>query len=72
MENIVRNFSVDDEVVYKPYEDCRRADVSCKGIVIEKCADDEYIVEFGDYVRKIGWWSRGKYNWRNLFAYGTV
>ena len=69
MENIVRNFSVDDSVVYKPYENCSKKDISGKGVVTEKCADGEYIVEFGDYVRKIGWWSRGKYNWRNLWVF---
>jgi hypothetical protein len=61
----LRTFSIGDSVVYKPYENCRKTDISGKGKIIEVIGDGMYRVTFG-YESYHGT-RTGKYCWTNLF-----
>lgn len=61
-----RSFSVGDWVVYKPFENCSKVDISGKGQVIEDLGDGMYKVTFG-HTSMYGI-RTGKYCWVNLWA----
>lgn len=61
-----RSFSVGDWVVYKPFENCREADVSGEGKIIEDFGDGMYRVTFG--YTSIHGTRTGNFNWSNLWA----
>jgi hypothetical protein len=64
--DVRRSFSVGDWVVYKPFENCREADVSGKGKIIEDFGDGMYRVTFG--YTSIHGTRTGNFNWSNLWA----
>ena len=64
--DVRRSFSVGDWVVYKPFENCREADVSDKGKIIEDFGDGMYRVTFG--YTSIHGTRTGNFNWSNLWA----
>ena len=64
--NVRRSFYVGDWVVYKPFENCREADVSGKGKIIEDFGDGMYRVTFG--YTSIHGTRTGNFNWSNLWA----
>jgi hypothetical protein len=61
-----RSFSVSDWVVYKPFENCSKVDISGKGEIIEDLGDGMYKVTFG-HTSMYGT-RTGKYCWINLWA----
>lgn len=67
--SITRTFSVGDLVEYKPYETCTKQNISGVGQISQILGDGYYRVMFGDYERKVQWWSNGKYHWSNLWPY---
>lgn len=61
-----RSFFVGDWVVYKPFENCSKVDVSGKGEIIEDLGEGMYRVTFG-HTSMYGT-RTGKYCWVNLWA----
>jgi len=66
-----RTFEVGDIVVYKPFENCSKSDISGDGKIIEKLGDGMYTVTFGDYNHRYqyAWRNTGKFGWSNLYPY---
>jgi len=64
--DVRRSFSVGDWVVYKPFENCREADVSDKGKIIEDFGEGVHRVTFG--YTSIHGTRTGNFNWSNLWA----
>lgn len=62
-----RFFDPEDIVEYRPFENCSKKDIAKGGFVEKKLEDGYYTVLFGDYKRKIGWWSTGTYHWTKLW-----
>ena len=60
-------FKKGDNVVYKPFKNCRKQDVSSKGKIIENLGSGMYKVTFG-YSSMYGT-RTGNYNHTNLFNY---
>lgn len=68
-----RTFEVGDIVVYKPFENCSKVDISGAGKIIEVLGDGMYTVTFGDYnhTYKSAWRNTGKFGWSNLYPYNS-
>lgn len=62
---VSRRFFVGDWVVYKPFENCSKVDISGKGEVVEVLPDGEYKVTFGH--RSMYGTRTGKYHWTKLW-----
>ena len=52
-------------MVYKPYENCSKVDISGEGEVVEVLPDGEYKVTFGH--RSMYGTRTGKYHWTKLW-----